>query len=140
MSLKKEEMEWEFNKQTKELFYLWRNHKIKVKQIKIFANGPGDLCIVQLPNNQISLKNIEKAKKEKLSILSRSNYDLAEIELAEAIPEGGKFLIIDINPTVKPMFVAIAPYLASQKRGKDYEMYGGDDYGIKPNVKGKVSS
>lgn len=116
----------QFRLEGKRVYYCIDGQKHQMKQIKIIANGLKDLCVALDENGAPTIK--KKTDTPKDTILWDTGHDMALIEFCE--PVNGKVaMILDIDKEAKPMIDAIVRRLGGGTKGKDYDMYGGFNYG-----------
>ena len=122
-------MEWEYNPKNNQFYYKHNGKFFRIKSFGVLANGVGDLCFVMGNDNEPTIKKISEAKTEKLQILGYPNCDIGIVEFVDDIgPFDKKFLMFDINESVKPMVSFMLSHANVRHHGKDYEMFGGNNY------------
>ena len=109
-------------------FITYEGEKRQIVKVRIYANGLHDLCYYINQNGAVDIGTIGKVPPER--IMHRSNRDLLWLVLVQPIGTQ-RSIIFEINDSVKEVIPDLIQCLGSVgKKGKDYEMYGGGDYGI----------
>lgn len=116
-------MTWEYDQDTKELFYIEENQRIRVLELNIMANGVRDIVISADDKGEPTITKLDKTPKNKILF-----YPQGDIALLKLDREKNQLLIFDINTSTKPMIEFIIGQWKTREKGKDFDMYGGEEY------------
>jgi hypothetical protein len=95
------EMLWKFDPNTKQLYLVDGQRKIRILKLSFFANNVAkDYCIVKGIDDKLEIAKIEETPKDKIVRLPEG--DIAFVEMDE-LYKGGKFLIFTPDASTKKM-------------------------------------
>ena len=106
-------------------FYLrWKGELYRIVNLRVFANGTRDLCIVEHKDGNIGISLIEGCKEK---ILNIPQNDIAIFSFSVEVPDLGRHMIIEVDDELAPLIAECIKRFPGEKR-KDYDAYLGREY------------